>query len=86
VSDELFDAEELDAIGGLHDGDPEPIVALLRETARPLHPRVRLMLADALTENGNGAQRLVFVRRRKGKPADDEVTAIARKLELGEKV
>ena len=89
-----FDIEQGDALRALNDGDPPPLIALLRGkrlTAAsgagliPLHPKVRALLADVLNPKGKSAWRLIFRRRKAGKPVNDW-EAGARQYAIGEMV
>ena len=43
-----WDHENLTALEGLQSGNVEPLIALLEDTARPLHPELRRWLATML--------------------------------------
>src|SRR5690348_10519379 len=62
--------EDIEAIGGMNDGDFSPITALLR-SGRELHREVRLLLAEFLCD-GNSRGRLTFVRSNRRPTSDDK--------------
>lgn len=52
-----LDGENVDALTALQGGDIEPLIALLEDTGRPLHPELRRWLALMLKEGKPGAPR-----------------------------
>jgi len=60
-------SDDLDAIVSMNDGDFSVIAKLLRNENYLPSNEVRLLLAEFLSEKGNGLGRLVF-KRPKGKP------------------
>ena len=75
-----WDSENVSALEGLQAGDDEPLVALLEETARPLHPELRRWLASMF--KGNTEVRW-WLKRHPGFQKTDDSALHARDICIG---
>jgi hypothetical protein len=94
-----WDSLNLAALEGLQDGDMEPVIKLLKEPERGIHPEVRLLLAELLEPNDEDLDahprqstwRLIAQRRRNWRPETDSFSMamlgheIAARVDAGDK-
>ncbi len=77
-----WDHENIAALEGMQEGDIEPLIALLKETNRPLHPELRLWLAVMLIGDTQ-AQWWLERKPHPGSPKSDPVRLFNRDFSLG---
>ena len=68
--DQPWNTVNVDALGGLNSGDLAPVIELLRCPAS-IHPEIRLLLAEMLDPDADGANRLTWGYRHPNRPASD---------------
>lgn len=78
-----WDTENLDAFDALKKGDDEPLIALLEETGRPLHPELRRWLAAMF--KGNTEVRW-WLKRHPGFQKTDDGKLLVRGMCIGHRV
>ena len=77
-----WDGENLDALKGLHKGDVEPLITLLEEAERPLHPELRRWLARMLVGDPQVSWWLQC-KRHPGFPKPDNAALELRDIRIG---
>lgn len=82
MSASTFDRENLAALRGLQEGDVEPLIELLKETERSLHPELRRWIALMLMGDSQSHWWLEC-KRHKGFPRPDLWRLVIRDLNIG---
>ena len=78
--DQPWNTVNVDALDGLNCGDLAPVIELLRSST-PLHPEIRLLLAEMLDPDAEGKRRLTWGYRQSNRPTSD--SNIMRDIILG---
>lgn len=86
IDPEYWDTQNFEALEAINEGDPKPIVQLLRSSVR-IHREIRLLLANCIapkdSNDGEPKWKLIFRRRNAGREQVQGVDLALRKITVG---